>query len=100
MNAEAIEAEFTETGSALAVPVAQPPESAALFGTTDPVEVIEKAARVADALKAVVVAKGLVKNIQGREYPQVEAWQTLAAMLRLTSFTEWTRECEGGWEAR
>lgn len=98
--------EETPRGSALATrerwepaPVPQPP---ALFGTDDPVEVVEHAVRVADALKGVVVAKKLISNIQGREYPLVEAWTTLAAMLRLTAVCEWSRKTpEGdGWEAR
>lgn len=101
MNTEAIEGEFREHGStALAVREEIPEQSPALFGTSDPVEVIQKAVRVADALKAVVVSKKLVSNISGKEYPQVEAWLTLAAMLRITTVCEWTRRVENGWEAR
>ncbi len=72
----------------------------ALFGTTDPVEIIQSAVRVADALKAVIVSKKLITVIQGKDYPQVEAWLTLAAMLRLTTVCEWSRPVDGGWEAR
>ena len=72
----------------------------ALFGTTDPVAVIANATRVADALKAMIVKKGLVAQISGKEYPQVEAWQTLAIMLGLAAVCEWSRPVEGGWEAR
>lgn len=93
--AETVDADFRPL--AVAEPAPPPP---AMFGTDDPVEVVAKATRVADALKAVVVSKGLVSKIQGKEYPQVEAWQTLAAMLRLSSVLEWSRRCEGGWEAR
>jgi hypothetical protein len=73
-----------------------------LFGTNDPVEVIAKATRIADALKAVVVAKKLVAGIQGKEYLTVEAWTTLGSMLGVYPFTEWSRPLpEGnGWEAR
>lgn len=84
----------------LAVVEEQPPSNLALFGTTDPVAVITQASRVADALKAVVVKKNLVANIQGKEYPQVEAWQTLAVMLGLAAICEWTRQVPDGWEAR
>ena len=80
----------------------QPITATGLFGTSDPVEVIAKATRIADALKAVVVAKKLVANIQGKEYLTVEAWTTLGSMLGVYPFTEWSRKLpEGkGWEAR
>lgn len=60
-------------------------ESVELFGTSDPVEVIEKATRVADALKRVVDKQGLIARIQGKEHPLVEAWQTLGMMLGVTA---------------
>ena len=94
-----IDAEYQEAGTAIAVQMERPAPPA-LFGTDDPVEVIAKATRVADALKAVIVARGLVSNIQGKEYPQVEAWQTLAVMLGIAAVCEWSRPIEGGWEAR
>jgi hypothetical protein len=96
---DVIDAEYTAT-SALAVTSEAAHQSPALFGTDDPVAVIEKAVRVADALKAVIVSKKLVSQIQGKEYVQVEAWLTLAAMLRLTTVCEWSRRVENGWEAR
>lgn len=97
MNDDVIEGEIT----ALAVREEYaPPAPAGLWQTDDPVEVIGKATRVADALKAVVVSKGLISNIQGKQYPQVEAWLTLAAMLNLSPIMEWTKPIEGGWEAR
>ncbi len=81
--------------------VQEPPQAPiALFGTSDPVETIERAVRVADALKNVVKSKGLISNIKGKEYPQVEAWQTLAVMLGVSLVEEWTRKLENGWEAR
>jgi len=72
----------------------------ALFGTTDPVEVIAQAVKVADALKDVLVQKGLIKKIKDKQYPVIEAWETLAAMLRITTTCEWTRPIEKGWECR
>jgi hypothetical protein len=71
-----------------------------LFGSADPVEIVDKAVRVANALKAVVVSKNLISNIQGKPYPQVEAWLCLASMLRLTTVCEWSRQVPDGWEAR
>lgn len=92
------DAEFTETTAlAVAEPVAPP---ATLFGTDDPVEVIAKATRIADALVAVVEKKGLIANIKGKKYPQVEAWQTMAAMMSITAVCEWSRPVADGWEAR
>ena len=85
--------------SAPAALAVAPPEQS-LFGTDDPVVIIERAVRIANALKRVIVAKHLVKNIKGKEYPVVEAWQTLGAMLRLSWPTEWTRKTADGWEAR
>ena len=84
----------------LAVREEEPAQSPALFGSSDPVEIVEKAVRVADALKSVIVAKNLISNIQGKAYPQVEAWLTLASMLRLTTVCEWSRPVQDGWEAR
>jgi len=99
-EARVIEGELVESAP-LAVREQQA-QHPAIFDTNDPVEVIDKAVRVADALKALVVKKRLVKNIQGKEYPLVEAWEVLAMMLRLTTVCEWTRRTEDGdgWEAR
>jgi hypothetical protein len=97
MSADYIEGEFQEAPLAVREEAVAPPS---LFGSEDPVAIVERAVRVADALKAVVVSKKLVANIQGKEYPQVEAWLTLAAMLRLTTVCEWSRPVESGWEAR
>jgi len=96
---DAIDADFREAPST-ALAVVRDERPPALFGTDDPVEVVQRAVRVADALKAVVVSKNLIANIQGKQYPQVEAWLTLAAMLRLTTVCEWSRPVPGGWEAR
>jgi hypothetical protein len=57
------------------------PQNVSLWTTTDPVEVIQQATRLADAYKDVVKSKGLIANIRGREHPQVEAWQLLGSML-------------------
>jgi hypothetical protein len=75
-----------------------PPPS--VFGTNDPLEVIEKASRIAEALKKVIVAQGLISKIQGKEYPRCEAWTLLGTMLGIFPVTVWTRPMEGGWEAR
>lgn len=63
-----------------------------LFHTDDPVEIIEKATAVANALKSVVASRGLITMISGREHPKVEAWQTLGSMLGVFPVKEWVRE--------
>jgi hypothetical protein len=96
MNHDAIDADHR------ALAVVEPPAPSsqiAIFGG-EPEEVIARAVKVADALKAVIQAKGLVKKIQGREFIEVAGWQTLATLCGVTTFCEWTKEVEGGWEAR
>ncbi len=75
-----------------------PPPS--LFGTSDPVEVVAKASRVAEALKSVIIKQGLISKISGKEYPRCEAWTLLGTMLGVFPVLVWTRPVEGGWEAR
>lgn len=78
-TAEVVDAEVVEeTGTAL-VPAA--PASATLFRTDDPVEVIERATRAADALKRVITERGMVQRIGNREHVKVEGWQTLGGMV-------------------
>ena len=71
-----------------------------LFRTSDPVEVLEAAKRVAQALKAELQAGGMVSKISGHEYVRAEGWATLGAMLGLTTSIVWSRPVENGWEAR
>jgi hypothetical protein len=78
-----------------------------LFRTNDPVEVIEKATVVANALAGVIDSRRLFTPIQGRNHVNVEGWLTAGAMLGITPFTEWTRPLAdretaavSGWEAR
>lgn len=93
-----IEAEVVpETSMAVAVRPSQP---VGLFGASEPAAVIEKATSVANALKGVIVRQGLVSKISGKEYPRCEAWTLLGTMLGVFPVTVWTKEVEGGWEAR
>jgi hypothetical protein len=71
-----------------------------LFGTTDPAEVVAKATATAEALMEVVHRKELVKKIKGKDHILVEAWTLLGSMLGVFAVVEWTKEIEGGWEAR
>lgn len=81
------------------VPV-EPEQSVNLFHTTDPGEVLKRATKAANELMPVVEAQNLVVKIQGRDHLTVEAWLTLGAMVGVTPFVEWTRQVDGGWEAR
>jgi hypothetical protein len=74
-----IDADVVDHGTEIAP--YQPSHDVSLWRTTDPVEVIAQATRLADAYKDVVRQKGLIANIRGREHPQVEAWQLLGSML-------------------
>lgn len=74
--------------------------SQTLFRTDDPVEVVERATRAADALKRVIEDRGMVQNIKGREHVLVAGWQTLGSMLGVVPVVAWTRPLENGWEAR
>lgn len=93
--AEVIEATATEI-----VPAEpEPSHNLSLFGTTDPVEVVEAATRVADALAAVIRAKGLYSVIQNKAHVRVEGWQLLGSMLGVTAICTATEEVEGGYLA-
>ncbi len=93
MNTEPIEQALT------VVEHPQPPATG-LFGTTDPVMVVQKAREVADALKDVIVKQGLVSTISGKQYPRCEAWTLLGTMLGVYPVLVWTKQFETGWEAR
>lgn len=84
-----------EVGTDL-VPVAPP---GALFRTEDPLEIIQRATEVANALKAVLKEQGLTQNIQGKDHVRVEGWQFLGAMLGVTAICTETEPVDGGYKA-
>lgn len=96
--------EGADVSEALAVPeviegeLAQVPAN--LFGTSDPVVVVEQATKIASALADVLKKKNLAKTISGRSFVLVEGWTLLGTMLGVFPVVEWTRPIEGGWEAR
>ena len=71
--------------------------TATLFRTDDPVEVLERAGRVADALKSVIDKQGLITRIKGREHVRVEGWTTLGSMLGVVPVVMWTRYSSFSW---
>jgi hypothetical protein len=105
---EAAAAEPDETSTTGGALVARPPEhhpATTLFGTDDPVAVVEKAQRVAEALADVINKRGLFKQIGTKKHVLVEGWTLLGSMLGVYPVTEWTRPMKDskgkdGWEAR
>ena len=71
----------------------------ALFGTTDPLEIVAKATSVADALKDVIDKKHLSVSIQGKEHVTVDGWQLLGSMLGVTAVCVSTERVENGFKA-
>lgn len=76
-----------------------------LFGTDNPTEVIERAAKVAGELAALVRQQSLVVRIGQSDHVRVEGWTLLGSMLGVFPVVEWTRpvmrgDTQIGWEAR
>ena len=76
-----------------------PTQPGTLFRTDDPVEVVERATRVADSLAAVIQSKGLFTQIQGKSHVRVEGWTLLASMLGVTAVCVETEPVDGGYKA-
>ncbi len=102
MPAEVIDAESREVG--LSVPV-QPQGVVTLFGTDEPTLVVERAAKVADALMGVVRKRDLSVQMNGKQYLLIEAWSLLGSLVGCFPEVVWTRpvkrgDVTEGWEAR
>lgn len=80
-----------------------PPTPAALtlFGTDDPVLLIDKASQTAQVLKGVLERANLTVRIGGSASPYIKAegWTCLGSLLGVFPRTKWTRKLEDGWEA-
>jgi hypothetical protein len=70
-----------------------------IFKTDDPMEIMQRTAEVAVALKEFVKSQGLTSVISGRDYLLVEAWQMLGMMLGVTPGKVCTQPVENGWES-
>ena len=92
-----VDSTAAEIGTDLEPVHSQPPAN--LFHTDDPVEVVEKATRVADALKDVIVQRGLFTPVQGKSHVNVDGWQVLGAMLGVTAVCVATEAIDGGYKA-
>lgn len=88
MNEPVVDAQVVEEQSQELVPHQQP---GTLFRTDDPVEVIERATRAANALRDVIVRKKLFKVIGDKAHVLVEGWTTLGSMLGVTPVKDWVR---------
>jgi hypothetical protein len=65
-----------------------------LFPGATPDEVVKQATAVANALKPIVDSKQMAKRIGNRDHLQIEAWQTLGALLKVTPVCVATRRIE------
>ena len=78
MTAETFEGEVVEvTDRALVV---QQPGQSLVASEADPGAMVAVASRLASALKDIVERQKLYAVIQGKKYPQVEAWMTIARL--------------------
>jgi hypothetical protein len=77
-----------------------PAQNLTLFGTDDPVAMIEAATRSAEALAGVLEKQKLFKDIKGKRHVLVEGWTLLGSMLGVFPVCVWTHKLEDGWEAR
>lgn len=94
-TATEVEGDEEQHGLALA-----PQTPGTLFRTDDPVQVLQRATEVADALRDVLRSQGMIQRIANRDHVKVEGWTTLGAMLGVTPVCVWTRPVDKGWEAR
>ena len=96
MSTEPVDAEVVESGQEVAV---QSPAAVAMFRTDDPLEIMERTAEIATAMKRFVSQQGLTVQIKGRTYIEVEGWQMLGMMLGVAPVVKATHPVDGGWEA-
>jgi hypothetical protein len=81
----------TETIESTALEVVEEPREIVRMDGRTPEATIELAARMATALKDIVEKQRLYAVIQGKKYPQVEAWMTIGRMDNVVA-----REVIGG----
>lgn len=95
---EVVDAQVVEDGPvspARQVILQQPPVTPAeLFPGATPQEIIEKATAVANALKPILAAQQMTTRIGNKDHVQIEGWQTLGALLKVTPVCASTRRIE------
>jgi hypothetical protein len=95
VEGQVVDGEVVEETTSTEVVVAEKPQQSGqvtLFGTSDPAEVIVRAAKVADALKDILKKQGLTSRISGKDHVNVEGWQTLGTMVGVFPVKEWVEE--------
>lgn len=65
----------------VAVIEVEPQQSLTIFGTDDPVLVVQKATDIANALRGAILQMGMTTSIQGREYVLAEGWAFMGALI-------------------
>jgi hypothetical protein len=77
---EIVEGTAVEIEPERAVVVVQQPGQSLVAEQSDPSGMVAVASRLASALKDIVERQKLYAVIQGKKYPQVEAWMTIARL--------------------
>ena len=88
--------------TAVAIREETQPQNLALFGSDDPELALERAVRIANVLKKLIIAQGYAKKLGrgDREFVEVAGWQALGGFLDTFAQVEWSKEIEDGYEAR
>jgi hypothetical protein len=94
------------TGELVPAREVNPGVSMTLFGTDDPVVVVEQATRTAQALAGVIEKQHPYTQMGSSRHVRVEGWTLLGSMLGVFAIPIWTRSVRDdngehiGWEAR
>jgi hypothetical protein len=78
MTNEPIEGEFTETHLARVEPQQG---SVTVFGTDDPVAIVQRVADIATPLARFIRERGMTTNMGGRTHVNIEGWSFMGAMM-------------------
>lgn len=96
MEGQVVDGEVVEEATSNEVVHVEQPQQqtgqVTLFGTSDPAEIIQRAAKVADALKDILQKQGLTSKIKGNEHVNIEGWQTVGTMMGVFPVKEWVEE--------
>jgi hypothetical protein len=103
IEGEIIDGEVVVGTEMVPVPEVAREEGVTLFGTSNPVEVIERASAIAGSLAQIIADRKLYADIKGRRHVLVEGWTMLGSMLGVFPVLEEIKHVEidgvGGWEA-
>lgn len=98
---DVIEGQAVEIPAERAVAVVSQPGQALVAEVADPAGMVAVASKLATVLKDIVERQKLYANIQGKKYPTVEAWQTIARLDNVVAreARPAERREDGSWEA-